>query len=82
MGGIVHLNKIYMLFHKHEFEDGHEGLKLIGSFFTKEKALKILDKCKPLPGFKDNLNGFYIQEVEVDTLNEKELKRIKKNGRH
>ena len=78
----MHLNKIYILAHIHKFEDGHEEEKLIGSFFTKEKALEILDKYKHLPGFKDALEGFYIQEVEIDKLNEKELKRIKKNGRH
>ena len=76
------MNKIYILSHTHKFEDGHEDEKLIGSFFTKEKALEILDKCKPLPGFKDALEGFYIQEVEIDKLNEKELKNIIKKRRH
>ena len=74
----MHLNKIYILAHIHKFENGHEDKKLIGSFFTKEEALEILDKYKPLPGFKDNLNGFYIQEIEIDILDKKKLEIINK----
>ncbi len=76
------MNKIYILAHTHKFEDGHEDKKIVGSFFTKEKALEILEKYKSLKGFKDALEDFYIQEAEIDILNEKELKRIKENGRH
>ena len=71
-----------MLFHKHDFENNHEDIKLIGSFFTKEKALKILEKYKNLEGFKDDLEGFYIQEIEIDRLSEEKLKKIKEKRRH
>jgi len=72
----VRLNKIYILAHIHKFEDGHESKKIIGSFFTKEKALEILDKYKTLEGFKDALEGFYIQDIEINKLNEKKLEKI------
>ncbi len=75
------MNKIYILFHKHLFECGHVDEKLIGSFFTKKKALKVLNDYKNLEGFKDHLDGFYIQEVEIDELNEKELVDIMKEKR-
>ena len=74
----MHLNKIYILAHIHKFEDGHESKKIIGSFFTKEKALEILDKYKTLEGFKDALEGFYIQEVEIDILDKKKIETINK----
>ena len=72
----MRLNKIYILAHIHKFEDGHESKKIIGSFFTKEKALEILDKYKTLEGFKDALEGFYIQDIEINKLNEKKLEKI------
>ncbi|NGX44764.1 MAG: hypothetical protein K1060chlam3_00939 [Candidatus Anoxychlamydiales bacterium] len=75
------MNKIYILAHKHPFDDGHIDEKLIGSFFTKKKALQILDDYKNLEGFRDHLDGFYIQEVEIDGLNEKELTHIIKEKR-
>jgi len=62
------LNKIYVLSHKHLFECGHEDDKLIGAFLSKEKALEILEKYKKLEGFKDYLEGFYIQECIIDEI--------------
>ena len=76
------MNKIYILAHKHFFECGHEDEILIGVFFSKKKALETLEKYKNIRGFKDNLDGFYIQEFIIDMLEEKKLKEIKEKGNH
>ena len=76
------MNKIYILSHKHKFEDGHEDKRIIGAFFSKKKALETLEKYKNIKGFKDNLYGFYIQEFIIDVLKERKLKEIKEKGNH
>lgn len=70
------MNKIYVLSHKHLFECGHEDDKLIGIFFSKRKALKVLDDYKKIKGFKDHLKGFYIQECTIDEISNKELNEL------
>jgi hypothetical protein len=75
------LNKLYILAHRHKFADGHIDEKLIGSFFSKKLALTTLEHYKKLKGFSDHLEGFYIQEIELDILNAKELKKIIKEKR-
>ena len=75
------MNKLYILAHRHKFVDGHIDEKLIGSFSSKKLALKTLEHYKKLKGFRDHLEEFHIQEVEVDVLNETELKKIIKEKR-
>lgn len=58
---------VYMLEHTHEFDDGHEDLKLIGHYSTREKAEAALAKVRDQPGFRDHPEGFEIWEVEVDS---------------
>lgn len=70
------MNKIYILSHKHLFECGHKEGKLIGAFLSKKKALNILEKYKKLKGFRDNLEGFCIQEMNINELDEEHLKSI------
>jgi hypothetical protein len=57
---------VYMLEHLHEFDDGHEDLKLIGHYSTREKAEAALALVRDKPGFRDNPEGFTIWEIEVD----------------
>ena len=57
---------VYMLEHLHELEDGHEDLKLIGHYSTREKAEAALALVRGKPGFRDHVEGFTIWEVEVD----------------
>ncbi len=70
---VLVLNKIYILAHKHPFEDGHADYKLIGAFFSKKKALKVLEDYKKTEGFRDYLEGFYIQECIIDKIDNKIL---------
>lgn len=67
-GGTVLLNKIYILAHKHFFECRHEDDKLIGIFLSKKEALKVLDDYKKIKGFKEHIEGFYIQECIIDKI--------------
>jgi hypothetical protein len=64
--GITKPNRVYILHHVHEFEDGHEDIKLIGIFSTKQKALNVLESYKTLPGFKQNIDGFSVNEYTID----------------
>jgi len=70
------LNKVYILSHKHPFEDGHEEEKLIGVFFSKKKALATLKDYKKFEGFRDHLEGFYIQECIIDKIDDKILDEL------
>ena len=58
--------KIYLLHHVNDFEDGLEDIKLFGVFSTKEKARKVLNNHKILPGFRDRIKGFIIAEYILD----------------
>ncbi len=75
----MHSNKIYILAHKHKFEDDHEDEKLIGTFFSKKKALEILNDYEKLEGFRDNIEGFYIQECIIDEIDKKQLNELLKD---
>ena len=70
------MNKVYTLSHIHKFDDGYIDDKLIGTFNSKEKALEILEKYKYLEGFRDHLDGFYIQECLIDEINIKALNEL------
>ena len=56
---------VYMLEHSHEWEDGHDDIKFIGIFSTREKAEAALEHVRRQPGFRDFPDGFYIGECEV-----------------
>lgn len=51
---------VYLLEHIHEFEDGHECVKLIGVFSSKALAQAAQ------PGFQDLPQDFCISEHQVD----------------
>jgi hypothetical protein len=69
------LNKIYLLNHVHEYYSDPEkpdkkylDKKTIGFFYSKEKALEMLEKSKKQPGFKNSPEGFFIDEYVVDSM--------------
>ena len=76
------MNNIYILSHKHLFECGHKEGKLIGAFLSKKKALSTLEKYKKLEGFKDSMEGFNIQEMDINELDKKQLKLIIKEHKY
>ncbi len=63
--GINKKQKVYLLYHIYE-EDGEEDSKLLGVFSSKETAKKVIESHKLLPGFKNHLEGFLIDEYLID----------------
>ena len=57
---------VYLLQHVHEFEDGHENVKLIGVFSSEALAQTARRQVADQPGFRDLPEGFCISEHEVD----------------
>ena len=49
MEGINIMKKIYFLDYVYEFEDGHDDIKLLGVFSSKENAKLALAKIKENP---------------------------------
>ncbi len=64
--GINIIQKVYLLHHVKEFDDGSEDIKLLGVFSSKRKAQDALKDHKKLPGFKDSIEGFTIDVYIVD----------------
>jgi hypothetical protein len=61
------MNRFFVLEHIHEFEDGHEDLKVIGYYSTRAKAEAVLALVRSQPGFCDHPEGFAIYECEIDS---------------
>jgi hypothetical protein len=57
---------LFVLSHVHEFEDGHEDLKIIGIYQTRIAAESVLSWIRDQPGFRDNPEGFSIGEWTLD----------------
>ncbi len=57
--------KVYYLKHIRKI-DGYDELKSLGIFSSKKEAEEAVEYYKKLPGFKDFLDGFCINEYEID----------------
>ena len=64
--GIDNLTEVYILHHVHEFEDGHEDVKILGIFSSESKAIELIEKYKKMPGFKDYPEGFSADRYIID----------------
>jgi hypothetical protein len=62
------LNFVWLLYHVHEFDDGHESLKLIGAFSSKELAEAALEQVTDQPGFRELPQGFDLSECTLNQL--------------
>ncbi len=62
------MEKVWTLYHSHEFADGHEDSKLIGIFSSEELAIQAKESVLDQPGFRDLLSGFSIDVHIVDRL--------------
>ena len=60
------MKSVFILFHTHEFEDGHEDVKLIGVYSNYERASATMERVKGQPGFTKTPAGFEIAEHVVD----------------
>ena len=60
------MNSVFILWHTNEFEDGHEDVKLIGVYSTRQRATEALERVRDQPGFRDRPAGFEISERAID----------------
>lgn len=54
------MEKVWLLQHTHEFEDGHEDVKLIGIYSSRGKARAAKLLVANQPGFRSHPKGFSI----------------------
>ena len=57
---------VFRLTHTQEFIDGREVVRVIGIYSTKKEAENGCAKVSKLPGFKDYIDGFYIERYEIN----------------
>ncbi|MGY8677493.1 hypothetical protein Q2941_06715 [Bradyrhizobium sp. UFLA05-153] len=62
------MTKLFLLHHVHEFDDGHEEIKLIGVYSTRTNAEAALAAVRNQPGFRDVPEGFTIDECLLDPM--------------
>lgn len=60
------MSTVFLLQHVHEFDDGHEDVKLIGVFSTEALAYAAQQRVADQPGFRDLSEGFDISEYDID----------------
>jgi hypothetical protein len=60
------MSTVFLLQHVHQFDDGHEDLKLIGVFSSQALARAAQRQVAEQPGFRDLPDGFDISEHRVD----------------
>jgi len=54
------MNKVYLLWHVHEFEDQGDCEKLIGVYASESDAKSAIDRVKDQPGFRYQPKGFQV----------------------
>ena len=52
--------------HERKKDKDNEDVKFIGVFSTETKAKKTIFRLRNKPGFRDHLDGFYIDKYEID----------------
>lgn len=62
------MENVWLLQHVHEWDDGHEDIKLIGVFSTESDAKSALETVRDQPGFRDLRDGFCISEKHSGLL--------------
>lgn len=60
------MKKVWIVQHVHEFNDEDEDVKFIGVYRSQESAERAVERLKLQPGFKDAIEGFHIDEYELD----------------
>lgn len=82
--GVKQFDKVYVLFHIRKFKEveclfDHECGKLIGTFYSKDKALKVVESYKVLEGFRDYPECFRVEEYLLNEINNSKLKDLFEN---
>ena len=60
------MTKVYVLQHMHSLEAGEEDVKFIGVYSSRENAQAAIARLGRVPGFSEALDGFHIDEYQVD----------------
>ncbi len=60
------LPSVFVVQHEREGADGYEDVKFIGVYSTRNLAQNAVKRLSEQPGFAEHLDGFYIEEYEVD----------------
>ena len=60
------MNEVFLLWHVHEFADGHEDVKLIGVYRTHTDAQEALERARSQPGFAELPDGFQIHPYQLN----------------
>ncbi len=60
------MDRVFILTHTHEFDDGREDVKMIGAFSTRAKAEEAVLRLGTQPGFRDHPRGFHVETYDLD----------------
>ena len=62
------MDRVFIVMHAHELDDGHEDVKMIGAFSTEEKAEAVVSRLRNGPGFRDHPEEFHVEPYELDVV--------------
>jgi hypothetical protein len=57
---------VYVLQHVRKESSDDEDIKLIGVYSSEDAAKKAVLRLSKQPGFADNIQGFHVDEYELD----------------
>lgn len=63
------MQKVYLLWHNHTFDDGREDDKLLGVYESEAAAVAAKARVAHQPGFIENTEGFCISPYELNKDN-------------
>ena len=63
------MDSVYLLWHSHELDDGHDEVKLIGVYRREADAQAAMERVRDKPGFRDLPEGFEIVEYPLNVDN-------------
>lgn len=66
------MKSVWLLQHVHEFDDGHEDVKLIGIFSSREEGVAAQATVASQPGFAEMPQGFSLDEHRLGVISWKE----------
>lgn len=58
--------RVYVVQHLHKVGDDTEDVKFIGVYSSEENALDAVSRLAERPGFSSAVDGFHVDEYEVD----------------
>jgi hypothetical protein len=59
------MNSVFIMWHTRKDDEYHDDAKLIGAYCTLDDCHAAIERLKNQPGFRDNVEGFNIDEYEL-----------------